>query len=289
MNKLFEIEPIIDYKVLSASRMTDMPKFYAKELIAQVEARRNNGMAIHTLVLWTKHPKSLLVDPLFSYLEELKKDNIQLYIQLTITGLGKVVIGRKINGDPLLIEPNAPKYEDSLSLLPRIIDLVENPDRIRLRIDPILKIKDYYGSIYSSMKFFPLIVEKASLLGITTISFSFLEKEVHKKVDKQLKKVGCEIIPPNTEERERINIWMKGVEKKNCVNIFSCCVPNMKISKCIDGELLELLHNKKYPTDKKQPKKRKLCGCTASIDLGGWPPKKCYTGCLYCYANAVIK
>ena len=63
----------------------------------------------------------------------------------------------------------------------------------------------------------------------------------------------------------------------------------MSVSKCIDGELLAKLHDKKYPTSLKQQKKRKLCGCTESIDLGGWPPKKCYTGCLYCYSNADIE
>ena len=289
MNNLFEIEPIKDYKVLSASRMTDLPKFYPKELIDEVEKRRAKGVDIHTLVLWTKHPRSLLSEPLFSYLNKIKKDNIQLYIQLTITGLGKVVVGKKPNGEDLLLEPNAPKYKDSLAVLPDIIKLVEKPERIRLRIDPIIRIKDSTGTVFSSIKYFPLILEKGSILGIKTISFSFLEKSVHKKVDNQLKKAGCVILPPNEDERIKTAIWLKEMGNKYNVNIYSCSVPNMPISKCIDGELLKELHDKNYPTGLKQQKKRKLCGCTESIDIGGWPPKKCYTGCLYCYANAVIK
>lgn len=289
MDTLFEIEPVKNFKVLSASRMTDMPKFYPKELIDEVEKRKQNGITIHTLVLWTKHPKSLLREPLYSYLNNLKKDDTQLYIQLTITGLGKEIIGKKPDGSPLIIEPNTPKYEDAISLLPKIIELVEKPERIRLRIDPIIRIKKFQGNSFSSLKYFPLIIEKVRLLGIKTISFSFLEKDVHKKVDNQLKNAGCVIIPPSEEERIKTTTWLKELESKYDVNIFSCSVPGMKISKCIDGELLEELHDKKYPTSLKQQLKRKLCGCSESIDIGGWPPKKCFSGCIYCYANAVIK
>lgn len=31
---------------------------------------------------------------------------------------------------------------------------------------------------------------------------------------------------------------------------------------------------------------RSLCGCSMSTDIGGFPPKICGTGCLYCYGNA---
>jgi len=56
----------------------------------------------------------------------------------------------------------------------------------------------------------------------------------------------------------------------------------------IDGYLLTSLHHVAKEVDLKEPRKRKLCACTNSIDIGGWPPKKCYSGCKYCYANADI-
>jgi len=92
-------------------------------------------------------------------------------------------------------------------------------------------------------------------------------------------------IPPSNPEREKMLHWIEDLEKKLQVGIHPCCVPNMPISKCIDGEELMHLHDDHAPVSLKQPRKRKLCGCTESIDIGGWPPKKCYTGCLYCYAN----
>ena len=95
--------------ILSASCMTDMPAFYPQQLIEAVESRRKKGVKIHTLVLWTKHPASLLKEPLYSFLLGLRNDGIQLYVQLTITGMGQLPMGTDLNGDPILIEPHAPK------------------------------------------------------------------------------------------------------------------------------------------------------------------------------------
>ncbi|TEB14107.1 hypothetical protein Psfp_03157 [Pelotomaculum sp. FP] len=272
--------------VLSASRMTDMPKFYPDKLMEEVNNRLARGLEIHTLVLWTKHPASLLIDPLRSYLEELKNKNIQLYVQLTITGLGGLSIGIKSNGKPLVLEPKAPSLQDSLPALPDIVNLAGSPDRIRLRVDPIVRIKDSKGNTFSSLKFLPVIIKSSAQYGIKYFSFSFLEKNMHHKVDKRFREMGCQIVPPDEEERDRTFHWLKQVESAYGVFISACCVPGFPDSKCIDGELLQRLHDRQEPADSRQPRKRPQCGCTYSIDIGGWPPKLCYTGCDYCYAHA---
>ncbi|MCW2278721.1 DUF1848 family protein [Heliophilum fasciatum] len=272
--------------ILSASRMTDMPKYYPKDLIDEVEKRYVKGMNIHTLVLWTKHPRALLANPLLEYLEKLKKRNIPLYIQLTITGLGEMILGTKKDGKPLVLEPNSPPYIDSLDAIPSLIQLVENPQRIRLRIDPIVRIIDFNQKIFNSLFLFENIVEKASGYGIKHFSFSFLENGMHRKVDKRFKDLGCTIYPPSNDEREKTKVWLKKLEDKYNILISACCVQGFPVTRCIDGELLSQLHPDKEVTSLQQPKKRALCGCTHSIDIGGWPPKKCYTGCDYCYANS---
>jgi hypothetical protein len=274
--------------VLSASRMTDMPKYYSLDLIREIDKRKEKGRKIHTLVLWTKHPGALLKNPLHRYLEQLKKEGVQLYIQLSITGMGQRVVGAKPDGTPLILEPKAPTTKEAINSLPEVIRLVEKPQRIRLRIDPIVRIKDHQGHLFSSLPFFTHILDSASELGVETFSFSFLEKGVHRKVDNRMALLGCEIIPPTDREREKMLEWIKDLEKKHRARIHPCCVRQMPVSRCIDGEELMRLHEERAPVSLKQPKKRKLCGCTDSIDLGGWPPKKCYTGCLYCYANSVI-
>jgi len=289
LQKLFDTEPMERRVVLSASRMTDMPKYYPLDLIREINKRKEQGRKIHTLVLWTKHPEALLTNPLHRYLEQLKKEGVQLYIQLSITGMGQRVEGEKPDGTPLILEPKAPTTDEAINLLPKVIRLVENPQRIRLRIDPIVGIKDHQGHSFSSLPFFTHILDSTRLLGIETFSFSFLEKGVHQKVDNRMVGLGCEINPPPSREREKMLEWIKDLEKKHRARIHACCVNQMPVSKCIDGEELMRLHEDGAPVSLKQPKKRKLCGCTESIDLGGWPPKKCQTGCLYCYANAEVK
>jgi hypothetical protein len=279
--KMQIIAPII----LSASRMTDMPKYYPDELIGEVQKRLDKGVLLHTLVLWTKHPASLFVNPLHDFLLRLKDQGVQLYIQLTVSGLGGVNVGFLKDGRPLELEPNAPKWQDALVMLPKVIDLAGNPDRIRLRIDPIVKITDEHLNVITNLSSFPLIIDEAVKAGIRYFSFSFLEKETHRKVDKRFDQSGLTITPPDVTERAEIAKWMKEIEVTRHVHIFACSVPGFPQSACIDGEFLENLHDKHLPTNRKQPFKRKLCGCTESIDIGGWPPKTCYTGCLYCYSR----
>ena len=275
--------------VLSASRLTDMPKFYPNELIEEVEKRRNKGVLIHTLVLWTKHPNSLLVDPLTSYLKSLCDDGIQLYLQLTITGMGQQPMGVDSFGYPIVMEPRAPRWEESINSLPEIINLVRNPMRIRLRIDPILRFKDASGVMYSNLEYMPMIIAAAAPMGIKTYSFSFVEDGMHDKVNRRFTKLGATILPPNDEERAKMKKWLGNLCTQYGVGIFSCSVPGFPRSSCIDGALLEQLHDSHMPTSHKPQLHRPLCGCTDSIDIGGWPPKKCFTGCQYCYARSSYK
>lgn len=117
--------------VLSASRMTDMPKFYPRELIKEVNKRLAKGIDVHTLVLWSKHPDALISSPLKEFILNLKSKNIPIYFQCTITGMGGT-----------LLEPQAPYYLKALNDLKSVIDIIGDPNRIRLRIDPLIKIID---------------------------------------------------------------------------------------------------------------------------------------------------
>lgn len=275
--------------------MTDMPAFYPQQVIEAVEARCKKGVQIHTLVLWTKHLSSLLKEPLYSYLTGLRNAGIQLYIQLTITGMGSLQMGVDLNGNPIVIEPHAPKWEDSVDELPKVIELVGSPLRIRLRIDPILCFKDAAGVTHSNLEYMPKIIEATAPLGIKTYSFSFVEdkndKELdkgHLKVNRRFEKLGATILPPTLEERAGIKAWMDELSNQNSIQILSCATPGMEKSSCINGAWLEQLHDSHMPTSHKECPSRALCGCTEFIDIGGWPPKKCFTGCLYCYSNPKI-
>ncbi|MCU0847148.1 MAG: DUF1848 family protein [Spirochaetes bacterium] len=275
--------------VISASRMTDMPAYYPDHIISEVGRRISCGESIHTLVLWTKHPRSLLQNPLYEFLKELASMRIQLFIQLTITGMGGKTVGRGKNGRPIVPEPNAPDWEDSISVLPRVINLVESPERIRLRVDPLIRIRDIDGVIYTNSSMLPVIVERTAIFGINNYCFSLLEKGMYGKVDRRFVKTGCEIIPPYGDERSELWKSIKIIAEKYAVGISACCVEGLPDSSCIDGHLLQRLHYDRDPVDIRRPRKRKKCGCTKSVDISGWPPGLCRTGCDYCYSNPAYK
>ena len=80
--------------ILSASRMCDMPKYYPDDIIRECLARVDKGVAVHTLVLWTKHPAALLSGPLHGFLSGLIKDGIQIFIQIASKGRFNLLLGR---------------------------------------------------------------------------------------------------------------------------------------------------------------------------------------------------
>lgn len=275
--------------VLSASRMTDMPKFYPDELINEIQKRLEKGIDIHTVVLWSKHPDSLLTGKLKNYLILLQERNIQLYYQCTITGMGGKVIGSNRDGSEFILEPRVPKPYKAIKDLSEVVQLLDNPLRVKLRIDPIVRIKNKFtGEKFTNAIFVEEIIKETSKLGIKNYTFSFLETNIHDKVDRRFKNYDWEIVTPTFSEKIKVFNWFKDKANKYNINIEACCVPGLKESRCIDGYLLNELHNEKKYADLNEPRKRSLCACTSSIDIGGWPPKKCFSGCKYCYANAAI-
>lgn len=277
--------PRPDSIVLSASRMTDLPAWYPQTIIEEVETRRSKGQKIHTLVLWTKHPLSLLRKPLVAFLEKLKSDNVQLYIQLTISGMGGRTAGTDQEGKPWKPEPRAPAPENSLKLLPEIIGLTGSPGRIRLRIDPLLKVEDARGKLYSNETEVEIIAQEAARQGIRYFSFSLIRPGIYRKVDRRFEKEGIHLLDFTDEDQQKLRLKFAKLQTALGIRIEACSVEGWPTSACIDGELLMNLQPEGGSVSLKKPHSRPLCGCTYSIDIGGWPPKPCPTGCIYCYAR----
>jgi hypothetical protein len=275
--------------VVSASRMTDMPAFYPMDIIREIELRKSRGFIIHTIVLWTKHLRSITKEPLKAYLEEQQKLGTQIFIQLTITGMGKNIHISGNDNKLIYIEPGVPSMEDSLSYVEEISKFTGNPQRIRLRIDPLVKLKDSEGNFYDNYSNLPHIITQLQPMGITHYTFSFLEKDIYSKIDNRFRREGIEIIPPSSEERQSIFKAFEIIAKDKGIKISACSVRELPVSACVDGVQLQTLHDKHWPVDLSTPHSRTLCGCTKSIDIGGWPPKICPSGCLYCYARPKLK
>ena len=264
--------------VFSASRLVDLAQWYPQVIIDSF----NDAITrhdCHTLMIWTKFPGALLREPLRSFLISIQQQGVQVCLQLTITGMGGTEI-----------EPRVPKWEDSVAKLPGVIALIGDARRIKLRIDPLLRYLEATGVERSNYDLFEPIMAACASLGIEDFATSFVENQQHKRVTARFGKLGYKLNAPDAAERLEIAERMKAIAVKYGVNISACAVPGLPTSHCIDANRLEELHplHLKLDHGKKAKLGRELCGCCKDVNLGGWPPKKCFSACLYCYANPDI-
>lgn len=256
-------------KVISASRRIEMVGFFPQKIIDFLE-NRYSPSKIHSIVLWSKDPRNLLKH---QALKKTLKICDQVFLHFTISGMGGTYL-----------EPRIPRTEESISVLPEIVEFLEDPQRVRIRFDPIVHLKLPDGREYSNLPCFVEVARHARNVGAQNITISWME--TYPKVVRRLKKYDIEPLPVSREKLKKEADWIFREAAKIGLQVIGCCVPYVPMSRCIDGELLTKLHPKGYEaSNKKASGQRPLCGCTESWDIGWYNP--CPGGCLYCYARPV--
>jgi hypothetical protein len=251
--------------VISASRRTDMVGCYPKVLLERLQELP--AERVHSLVIWTKNPRNMIVD---SALKRTLRSYRQIYIHLTITGMG--------GGE---FEPMIPTWEETLRMIPEVIDLVGDPQRVSWRFDPILEVEGQ-GRIYSNFDFFPRLAEAISSLGLRTCRTSWVSP--YKKVLARLANRGWYLTARTLQEKLKQANMLTQAAREYGLGLFFCSMEGFPISRCIDGEFLSGIHPDGLGCSKERSRgQRPLCGCTRSLDIG-WYSLKCRHGCLYCYA-----
>jgi hypothetical protein len=224
---------------------------------------------VHSIVLWTKTPHLLFQE------HELRNRLLeydQIYMHITITGLGSS-----------FLEPNTLHYQETLNLLPKLIDFVKSPARINIRFDPILNLVYKDGTFLSNFQFFPTIAEQCKDQGITKFTISWIT--AYEKVQRRLRVLGFVKFEADNDLKEKqakqLNVWGKELD----VRIKGCCTqPFFPAYGCINGKLLTELHPKKEKCTLEKPEgQRPLCVCTKSRDIGWY--YSCPNGCAYCYGQ----
>lgn len=254
--------------VLSASRRTELLHFPTKFLKA---LDRFPPEKVHSIVMWTKTPYLLFRNDRAKLLKCLLEYD-QIYMHITITGLGSS-----------FLEPNIPRYQETIDLLPKLIDFVKSPKRVNIRFDPILNLVHGDGSIISNLDLFPTVAEGCREQGVTELTVSWMA--AYKKVKRRLGKLGFVEFEASDalkkKQAEKLNHWAKGLG----VHIKGCCTqPYLSGYGCINGRLLSELHPKKEKCTLEKPTgQRELCVCTKSYDIGWY--YWCPNGCPYCYAQ----
>lgn len=270
--------------IISASRRTDIPAFYAEWFIRRLRQgyctvpnpyNRNQVSVVSlrpkdvdVIVFWTRNPR-----PLMRYLDELDTRGYRYYFQFTILGYPRDIDHKS--------PPKATAIETFRELSHRI-----GPRRVIWRYDPIVFTeltpvsfhRDNFQCIAESLR-------NATLRAVISIVDVYRKTESRMRA---LKGTPAAVQPPDATQFEELMRGMAQSAQENGMDIVSCAeeidlLPfGIRPGKCVDDEAiaeafgLEILR-------KKDPAQRAACGCVVSRDIGMY--ESCLYGCQYCYAT----
>ena len=276
-------------KVISASRRTDLVAFFPEWLSSalQDEKARVHGPSghtytvdlspetVHTIVLWSKNFTNLIENR--SSLSSALEKYDQIYLHFTITGLGGT-----------FIEKDVPCPSSALSQLESLIEITGMPERITVRFDPVVYWRKEEKTM-TNLHFFEKLAPVLYARGIRNVRFSFAQW--YSKAVRRSSKYGFFYIDPTPEEKKNETQILARIAKTQNLSLFSCSqnflssIPGVRLSACIDGAHLQVLHPQKEPVSiKKDRSQRAECRCTESVDIGSYT-QFCPHSCFYCYAN----
>lgn len=307
--------------IVSASRSTDIPAFYADWFFDRLEKGYSawtnpfNGVKSYVsydqsrfIVFWSKNP-----EPLLPYLHLLKEKNIKCYIQYTLNdyeqeGLEKV-----------------PALEKRIQTFKALVKEL-GKGAVIWRFDPMILTDDI--SVDDLLRKVQNIGDQ--LKGYTEkLVFSYADIALYTKVMRNLKANGIPAIEWDTVQMEDFAEKLSAMNQDRGWNFqLATCGEKIDISKygilhnrCIDGDLITrlawddkelmdfmrvkiedvplpslfgdtelpegaiLLPNNHYfvSKHKKDPGQRQFCECMSSKDIGEY--NTCPHLCEYCYAN----
>jgi hypothetical protein len=278
--------------IVSASRRTDIPAFYAEWFVNRVLAgyctvpnpfnpQQISRVSllpddVDVIVFWTRNAR-----PLFPHLDDLNARGYRYYFQYTIMD------------NPRAIDVRTPSLPSSLRTFQELSDLV-GPEKVIWRYDPIL-FSSATGVAFHIDAYRRIAEALRGYTRRSVVSIGDLYAKTHKRLRALKEEQGIEVFSSDTLPGERFDELMHGlvhIAKENELEIVSCAEPidlqryGIRPGKCIDDDLIREVFGIEV-TDKKDPGQRKACGCVVSKDIGMY--NTCLFGCLYCYATDSFK
>ena len=270
--------------IISASRRTDIPAFFAEWFMDRVRAGycdvanpyRADQVSrvslraedVDVIVFITRDAR-----PLLPYLAELDGRGLRYYFQYTLTGY------------PRALEARTPAVPEALDTLRRLVEHV-GPERLIWRYDPIL-FTTLTPPAFHVKQFARLAEALDGLTRRVTVSIMDDYRWVAARL-KKLEKVGIARLEVADEEFGGVMRTLSATADAHGMEIFSCAEPidlsthGIAPGKCIDDAYLRRTFGIDV-TRRKDPSQRKSCGCVVSKDIGTY--NTCRHGCVYCYAT----
>ncbi len=264
--------------ILSVSRRTDIPAFYAEwfmERLRQKYVLVRNPFNIHSIsripltpenidaiVFWTKNSK-----PIHKYLDEIDNLGYKYYFQYTITPYKKDM------------EENLPDKKIIISYFKELSSLI-GKEKVILRYDPVI-LTDNYTIDYHKKAFEKLCRNLNGYTKKIIISFIDYYNNTYNNIKAHnvynITNEDMYIIAENfAETADKYNLTIESCAEQINLEKFG-----INHGKCIDDELIEKITGYKIKAGKDG--QRLACGCIKCIDIGEY--NTCLHKCLYCYAN----
>lgn len=291
--------------IVSASRSTDIPTFYADWFVERWKKgyikwiNPFNGAPLYVsfketrvVVFWTKNPK-----PMFKHIDFLDKEVRNYYFQFSLNDYDKEGYEGKV-----------PRLESRIRTFIELSNRI-GKEKVIWRFDPLLLTKDI--DVRELLKRVENIGNQ--LHNYTNrLVFSFADIGIYKKVESNLNKENVPYIEFSKETMEEFAEGLQklntkwGLELATCAEKFDLDKYGVTHNKCIDDDLMiklfshdkelmkflgveisqpslfgeEEIRKTKSLKDKGQ---REACGCIMSKDIGEY--NTCPHECVYCYAN----
>jgi len=264
--------------IISASRRTDIPAFYADWLVNRINAgyclvknpynpsqvRRVSLLPEDAdgIVLWTKNAA-----PLLTKISALAQ--FAYYFQYTIT--------------PYFSDIETSLADKKKTVIPafRSLAALIGAKRVIWRYDPII-FTDRYDYSYHVGAFARLCELLSGSTEKCVISFV----AEYKSVAKNIAKFGNKT--PAAEDKIRLSEALISIAEEYGITLCACCESpeiyrlGIKPISCVDAELIGSIAGKSIPVSRDKYQ-RKGCNCAESVDIGAY--NCCMNGCRYCYAN----
>lgn len=277
--------------IISASRATDIPAFYARQFMESLRKgfliwrnpfnNKETPVSLKKtklIVFWTKNAK-----PMIPFLDEIAEMGIDFYFNYTLNDY-------ESEG----FEPGLPLLQQRVNTFINLATKI-GKENVIWRFDPVI-----LSDIQRVDEIVERIVNLAKILKHSTdkLVFSFVDSS-YRKV--KLKFGKNQIVLPDLSVKEKMQFSQRLTEKlkKFPIEIATCAESadlsefGIKHNKCIDDQLIsknfknntslsDFIDELKVAGMLKDKGQREFCGCIPSKDIGRY--NSCGYSCLYCYA-----
>lgn len=273
--------------IISVSRRTDIPAFYARWFINRVRAgyclvtnpfNANQVSRVSLLpqdvevfVFWTRQPR-----PLFRYLDELTQRGYRYYFQVTLLD------------NPRALDPQTPALAQA----------IRNFQDLAARIGHTKTIWRYDPIVFTTVTDARFHVETFTRLAralrgytrrvVVSIADDYAASRRRMGTLRQRGVIPLDAAFYQSEEFAACLRAFARVASENGMTIQSCAEEldlepyDIAPGKCIDAEYIRATLGIEV-TSVKDPSQRAACGCVVSKDIGAYDT--CLFGCQYCYAT----